>query len=113
MMTLELPRHKVGHDRGRALNVQLPLLSVPSRRRRAAAVRLAQCSRVLTWPQPVEDFPGVWHNKGVRVGFVSADVDRRGVQVVEVDSADNLLGDAGGERDSDPVALTMFGIPGA
>jgi hypothetical protein len=67
----------------------------------------------LTWPQPVEDFPGVWHNKGVRVGFVSADVDRRGVQVVEVDSADNLLGDAGGERDGDPVALTMFGIPGA
>jgi hypothetical protein len=55
----------------------------------------------------------VGYHKCVRVGLVGGDVDRRGVEVVEVDSAYDVFGDASGEGDGDPVALTMCGIPGA
>ena len=40
-------------------------------------------------------------------------VDLRRIEVVEVDRADHVLGDAGGQRDRDPVPLAVDLVPGA
>src|SRR5829696_6650720 len=63
--------------------------------------------------EPVKDLAGVRFDEGVRVGLVGGDVNSGGIEVIEVDLADDVFGDAGGQRDSDPVAFAALGIPGA
>ena len=57
--------------------------------------------------QAVEDLAGVGHDEGVRVGRPRGEVDLRRVEVVQVDRADDVLGDAGGQGDRDPAALAV------
>ena len=64
-------------------------------------------------PQAVEVLAGVGHDKRVRVGRPRGRVDLRRVEVVEVDRPGDVLGDAGGQRDGDPVALAVDLVVGA
>jgi hypothetical protein len=55
----------------------------------------------------------VGFDEGVGIRFVCGDIDGGGVHVVEVDRSDDVLGDAGGKGDGDPVAFAVFGVPAA
>src|SRR4051794_28783195 len=87
--------------------------SVQPRGRGTATVRLAGNLLWLPRPEPVEDLAGVRLDEGVRVRLVRGDVNAVGVEVVEVDPTNDVLGDPGGERDGDPVPLAMHGVPRA
>src|SRR3954453_9178568 len=67
---------------------------------------------VIASPQPVEVFAGVGHDERLGVAVPGGGVDRRGVEVAEVDRARQGLRDAGGQRHGDPVALALRLVPG-
>src|SRR5580658_1221640 len=62
--------------------------------------------------QAVEFFAGVGHDERILVGRPRGRVDLRRVEVIEVDRAGNLLADAGGQGDGNPVTLAVDRIPG-
>ena len=55
----------------------------------------------------------MWFDEGLRISLVRGNIDRRRIEIVQVDRPYDLLGDACRERDGHPIALTVLGIPGA
>src|SRR5664279_901371 len=55
--------------------------------------------------QPEEHLAGLVDHESPGIGLEGRDIDRRGIEVVQVRSPHHLLRDAGGERDRDAAVL--------
>src|SRR3954453_17807779 len=63
-------------------------------------------------PEPVEVLARVGHHERAGIAVPGGGVDRRRLEITEVDRARQGLRDAGGQRDGDPVALAVDLVPG-